>query len=282
MRYAVATTLQEAVDFLATGQARIVAGGTDFYPGLNDAPITFDTLDIGRIRDLRGITPADGGWRIGATTTWTDLVRTPLPPCFDGMKAAAREVGSVQIQNAGTIAGNLCNASPAADGVPPLLTLNALVEISNAAGIRMLPLTEFITGVRQTALLPGEMVTAVHVPTPPERARSAFRKLGARRYLVISIAMVAAVVVPGPMGTVAEARVAVGSCSPVAQRLPALERALLGLEAVPEALAACVHLDHLAPLSPIDDVRGTAQYRSEAVADLIGRTLGDCCVVEGA
>ncbi len=281
MRYAVPTTLREAIDFLASGDARILAGGTDFYPALNDGPVTFDTLDISRLEDLRGISEAEGGWRIGATTTWTDLVRAPLPPCFDGLKASAREVGSIQIQNAGTVAGNLCNASPAADGVPPLLTLDASVEVTGAAGGRTLPLAAFITGVRKTALQPGELVTAVLVPSLPTVTRSAFRKLGARRYLVISIAMIAAVVVPGADGAVMDARVAVGSCSPVAQRLPALEQALVGAPFAAAALAARVRPEHLAPLSPIDDVRGTADYRAEAVAELVARTLTDCCAVEG-
>ncbi len=281
MRYAVPTTLREAIDFLASGEARILAGGTDFYPALSDAPVTFDTLDIGRVEGLRGIAETDDGWRIGATTTWTDVVHAPLPPCFDGLKASAREVGSIQIQNAGTVAGNLCNASPAADGVPPLLTLDASVEIIGARGTRTLPLASFITDVRKTALQPGEMVAAVLVPHLPAGAASGFRKLGARRYLVISIAMVAAVIVPGPDGTVAEARVAVGSCSPVAQRLPALEDALIGTPIAADALAACVRPEHLAPLSPIDDVRGTAGYRAEVVVELIARTLADCCAVEG-
>ena len=282
MRYAVPTTLQDAIDFLAEGEARILAGGTDFYPGLNDVPIDFDTLDIGRVEGLRGISQTAGGWRIGATTSWTDIVRAPLPPCFDGLRASAREVGSIQIQNAGTVAGNLCNASPAADGVPPLLTLDAAVEIAGVSGIRTLPLADFITGVRRTALELGEIVTAVLVPAQPDGARSGFRKLGARRYLVISIAMVAAVVIRDGEGRVAEARVAVGSCSPVAQRLPALESVLAGAPFAADALASRVGLDRLSPLSPIDDVRGTARYRGEAVADLIRRTLADCCDGEGA
>ena len=191
-------------------------------------------------------------------------------------------MGSIQIQNAGTVAGNLCNASPAADGVPPLLTLDAAVEIAGTQGLRTLPLASFITGVRKTALQRDEMVTAVLVPLPPTDARSAFRKLGARRYLVISIAMVSAVVVPGSDGDVAEARVAVGSCSPVAQRLPRLEQALVGAPLAADALAGCVRLEHLAPLSPIDDVRGTAGYRTEAVAELVARTLAGCCGAEAS
>jgi CO/xanthine dehydrogenase FAD-binding subunit len=276
-RYIAPSSLGEALEVLRCDSHRILAGGTDFYPALGDRPVSFDTLDIGRVKGLRRVERTDGGWRIGATTTWTDIVRAPLPPAFDGLKAAARDVGSIQIQNAGTVAGNLCNASPAADGVPPLLTLDARVEIASAAGARVLPLQGFLTGVRKTALRPGEMVVAVVVPDPPDRARGAFRKLGARSYLVISIAMVSALLAPGADGTVGWARIAVGACSPVACRLPALEAALIGAPFEARMLAARVRPEHLAPLSPIDDVRGTAAYRLEAAEEMIRRSLADCC-----
>lgn len=267
-------SLAAALEALASGDARILAGGTDLYPGLRDRPVDFDIVDVSRLDGLRGISrTGDGGWRIGAATTWTDILREPLPPCFDGLKAAAREVGSVQIQNAGTVAGNLCNASPAADGVPPLLTLEAAVELASARGRRMLPLADFVTGVRQTARRPDELVTAVVVPRQEDAARSAFRKLGSRAYLVISIAMVAAVLVPDDSGCIGEARVAVGACSPVAMRLPALERALRGLPFAAAPAAGAVRAEHLSPLAPIDDIRGSAAYRLQAVEVLLRRAL---------
>jgi CO/xanthine dehydrogenase FAD-binding subunit len=277
IRYDSPSSLREALEIIGTDDRRILAGGTDFYPALRDRPVTFDTLDISRVRGLRGVERTDEGWRIGATTTWTDIVRAQLPPCFEGLKAAAREVGSIQIQNAGTVVGNLCNASPAADGVPPLLTLDSQVEIASVSGSRVLPLEAFITDVRETALRPGEMVVAVLVPHQPDSARSAFRKLGSRSYLVISIAMVSALLAPGADGTVGRARIAVGSCSPVASSLPALEAALIGAPFEAEALVARVRPEHLAPLSPIDDVRAAASYRLEAVEELMRRVLADCC-----
>jgi CO/xanthine dehydrogenase FAD-binding subunit len=133
-----------------------------------------------------------------------------------------------------------------------------------------LPLRNFITGVRRTALGPGELVVAIHVPRPRHEAESAFLKLGARRYLVISIAMAAATL-EFTQGRVAAARVAVGACSPVAERLPALEAALVG--ASRERLSDCVDAGQLAPLSPIDDVRGSASYRHDAVVTLLRRLL---------
>jgi len=249
----------------------VLAGGTDFYPARVGRSIDEDVLDISAIADLRGIAHGPNGWRLGATTTWGELIAADLPPVFDGLKQAAREVGGRQIQNAGTIAGNLCNASPAADGVPPLLALGAEVEIASRTGARRVPLATFITGNRRTVLMPGELVVAIHVPEPAHAAKSAFLKLGARRYLVISIVMAAATLEIAD-GRIVCARVAVGACSTVAQRLPALEAALAG--AVLDAgLGGKVEPGHLAPLAPIDDVRGSAGYRTDAALTVLRRLL---------
>lgn len=277
MSYLRPRTVEEAVEMLAE-PACILAGGTDVFPALVDRPAPARIVDLSRLEGLSAITLEPGLVRIGARVTWSALVRAPLPPCFAMLKAAAREVGSVQIQNAATIAGNLVNASPAADGVPPLLALDAFVEIAGPAGRRRLPLSAFITGYRQTALAPGELVTAVLVPRTIDTGHSAFLKLGARRYLVISIAMVAAVV-RLEAGRVAEARVAVGACSAVARRLTALEDALGGADPVAAPLSSLVTAGHLAGLDPIDDVRATAAYRREAALELVRRAL-DACAAE--
>jgi CO/xanthine dehydrogenase FAD-binding subunit len=262
-------SLPEALTALARPWT-VLAGGTDFYPARVGRAIAENVLDITAIPDLRGISANPAGWRLGATTTWSEVIETPLPPLFDGLKQAAREVGGRQIQNAATLAGNLCNASPAADGVPPLLALDAAVELAGRAGTRRLPLSSFITGNRRTALAPGELLVAIHVPKPTHDARSAFLKLGARRYLVISIAMAAATLEIAD-GRVASALIAVGACSAVAQRLPALEDALAGAPLT--ALEQRVDASQLAPLSPIDDVRGSAAYRRDAVVTLLRRLL---------
>ncbi|MEO1103375.1 MAG: FAD binding domain-containing protein [Pseudomonadota bacterium] len=271
MTYAAPRNVPDALAALAAPEARILAGGTDFYPALGDRPLDFPIVDVTRIAELRGITETAEGWRVGAAVTWSDLVRADLPPLFDGLKAAAREIGAIQIQNTATLAGNLCNASPAADGVPVLLTLDAQVEIASPRGMRRLPLDAFITGVRDTALTTGEIMTAIFVPRHNTQARSAFLKLGARRYLVISIAMVAAVLEADDCGTITTARVAVGACSAVATRLAALEVALEGSRLT--ALSAIPRQEHLAPLAPIDDVRAPAMYRNTAALELIRRTL---------
>lgn len=266
-------TLGEAVEALERPGARILAGGTDFYPALGDRPVACPVVDITAIPELSGITVTDREIRIAGGTSWSEVIATPLPRCFDALKAAAREVGSVQIQNRGTVAGNLCNASPAADGVPPLLALDAEVELVSRAGRRRLPLAAFITGNRRTARQEGEILASVIVPRRIE-GPSCFLKLGARRYLVISIAMVAAII-ESEGGTVRQARIAVGACSAVAQRLTGLEQALAGVSAEP-GIGSLVEPRHLAGLSPIDDVRATAAYRLDAARTLVARALEHC------
>jgi CO/xanthine dehydrogenase FAD-binding subunit len=149
------------------------------------------------------------------------------------------------------------------------------VELVSKVGSRIMPLVEFIVGNRKTQRRADELLTAVLVPRVVEDAASAFMKLGARRYLVISISMVAAVVLVDDLGRVADARVAVGSCSAVARRLHELEEELVGA-AVREELGRRVRQEHLQPLSPIDDVRATAEYRMDASLTVVQRALNAC------
>ncbi len=277
-RYARPNTLDEAVHLLAEEGGTLLAGGTDFYPGLRDRPASGNVIDISRIKEITGVIATADEIRIGGLTTWSELISSSLPRCYDGLKSAAREIGGIQIQNRGTVAGNLCNASPAADSVPPLLALGAEVELRSQAGSRRMALAEFIVGNRKTRRRREEILSAVIVPRMLDDAASVFLKLGARRYLVISIVMVAAVVkVNG--GVVEEARIAVGACSERAQRLRALEQALAGAEAKP-GMGRAVRAEHLEPLSPIDDVRATAAYRRDVALTLVARAL-DACVENG-
>jgi CO/xanthine dehydrogenase FAD-binding subunit len=268
--YARPRRTDEALALLAHGGRTILAGGTDFYPSRVETAPRDDVVDVTALADLRGIEERATDWRLGAATTWTEVIEAKLPAIFDGLKLAAREVGGLQIQNSGTLAGNICNASPAADGVPALLVLDAQVEIASAGGTRKLSLDQFILGPRRTALRSGELVVSIIVPKPAHPARSDFLKLGARKYLVISIAMVASVLEVRD-GMVHAARIAVGSCSPVAMRLPELEKALAGKRL--RNLAELARPKHLRDLSPIDDVRASADYRKNAALTLIRRSL---------
>ena len=273
-RYARPDNLAEALSLRGRG-AQIIAGGTDFYPVRVGRPL-YDrdvacVLDLTALRDLKGIGEQGDFHRIGALTSWTAIAEAALPAQFDGLRAAAREIGGRQIQNRGTIGGNLCNASPAADGVPALLALGAELELLSAAGTRRLALEDFILGPRRIALRPDEILAAILVPKPKGQGMGAFWKLGARKYLVISIVM-AAGCLDLVDGRIASARIAIGACSPVARRLPKLEAALRGQR--PNAdLAAIATSEHVADLAPIDDVRASADYRAEAALTVLRRLL---------
>lgn len=278
--YARPQRLRDALGLLSDRPHRILAGGTDVYPadaaavgwgrpGL-DHPDSPPVLDITGIDTLAGIRRFPDRVELGALVTWTEAIEVDLPAWFDCVRLSAREVGGRQIQNRGTVAGNLCNASPAADGVPALLVLNARVRLQHRTGAREVPLRDFITGNRRTCLKPGELMTAIVIPSPASTARSTFLKLGARRYLVISIAMVAACL-DVKDGRIRDARLAVGACSEVAQRLEGLETRL---EGAPMAQApAMVRDEDLASLAPLDDVRASAPYRLHGARVLVRRAL---------
>lgn len=267
-------SLDTALAALAERRLTVLAGGTDHFPARVAHTPHEDILDISRLPGLRGIAQRDGHWWLPALTTWTDVIEAALPPQFDALTQAARQVGGVQIQNAGTLAGNICNASPAADGCPALLALEAEVVLASATGQRMLPLAAFLLGPRRTARRPDELLLGIRIPAAGDSARSCFLKLGARAYLVISIAMVAAVAELLPDGRIASAHIAVGACSPVAVRLPALEAALTGRFPDP----ALVLPEHLDVLTPIDDIRATAAYRRAAALELVLRAVAALAV----
>jgi N-methylhydantoinase B len=266
------TTLDEALAIRAGQPVTVLAGGTDVYPmrankvGWGDMRRD-DVLDISAISELKGIEQTAERLRFGALTTWSQMRRADLPPAFAGYQTASRDVGGAQVQNRGTLVGNICTASPASDGIPCLLSLDAEIELASERGRRTVPIQEFITGYRQTVCGHDELVTAILIPHAPAGAVGEFLKLGARRYLVISIAMVAAVVAVDEAGVIHHASVAVGSCSEVAKRLHDLEAALVGQ---PVASAPDLIEDaHFAALKPIGDLRASGHYRDSAARDLV-------------
>jgi len=273
--YARPESLADAVELLRDGLWRPVAGATDLYPAMVTRQDPGPWLDLGGLRELRGIDLVDGVWRIGALVCWRELAEADLPEWFHALRQAAVRVGGRQIQNVATICGNIVNASPAADGAPPLLALDASVELCSVDGRRQLPLHEFLLGNRKTARRNDELVTALLVPDRAATDRSVFLKLGARSHLVISISMVAVRVERDLVdGRVGECAVAVGACAPTARRLPRLERRLRTMDRA-AACTVSVEPDDLAPLAPIDDVRASAAYRLEATATLIRRAMAE-------
>lgn len=272
--YACPKTLTESLAIRRQG-ALVLAGGTDLYPS-SGPELVGPLLDLTQTSGLQGIEVVDGALRIGACTTWAAIAQADLPPALTALQQAAVQIGGRQIQNAGTIGGNLCNASPAADGIPPLLVLDGEVELASATRTRRMALDKFIIGPRKTALAADEILVAIWIPATGVLGQSAFQKLGARAYLVISIAMVAVRLVVDH-GHVRQAMLAVGSCSGVALRLRGVESALVNAP-VQAAARLIQNADVATALSPIDDIRATAGYRCEAAAELLRRTVAQVAV----
>jgi CO/xanthine dehydrogenase FAD-binding subunit len=291
MQFESPTSIKAALTLLAQG-FKPLAGGTDYYPSKVGEPLRESLLNLMQIAGLRYISELDsGGFDLGSMATWRDClkwVQKPNTPNFVAVLGeAAAQVGGWQVQNRGTIGGNLCNASPAADGTVALLALDAKVTLARAEILpnkeiasvlyRRLDLIEFVLGNRQTAKAPGELLTAVHVPGLSRRAQSAFCKLGNRKYLVISIVMVAVVLDFDEAGGVVHCRIAVGSCNKAAVRVQALEARLIGTpvqDVVQKAQQNLQLIDSI--VQPIDDVRGTAVYRRDAAGTLVLRALAQC------
>jgi CO/xanthine dehydrogenase FAD-binding subunit len=273
MKYYRPTSLAEAIAIRRNEDVALLAGATDIYPAYVGRkawghPTHKDILDLSAVPSLRAIDIGEHEVRLGALVSWGHLARANLSPQFDGIRAAAREIGGQQIQNRGTIVGNACTASPAGDGIPNLLALDAVFEIAGPSP-RLVSAQNFFKGYRQVDCRADEIVTGIIFPH--REARSAFMKLGARRYLVISIAMVAAVIETTDSERIAAARIAVGACSAVARRLTGLEEDLVGLQLTDAS--ARVGLEHFASLQPIDDLRASAAYRQDAALTLVQDVL---------
>ena len=261
--------LEEALQFLNEQPRILLAGGTDFFPSRVGKPINENVLDITGINSLKSIEISDKNIKIGALTTWSDIVRYDLPPAFNGLKKAAITIGGIQTQNAATLCGNICNASPAADSVPNLMALEARVKLQSSNETRILKLEDFLLGNRKTAMKPNELVSEILIPRPNENCFGNFEKLGARAYLVISIVMVGAVIEMDNKQNVLSLKIAVGSCSPVAKRLKLLER-----DAVGQKLNSLeIHPKYIESLEPIDDIRATASYRKDVIPELVKRSI---------
>ncbi len=255
----VAHSLDEALTLRAAHpEAMPLAGGTDVMvfieAGAIDPP---GFIDLWAARDMAGVDDAEGGLWIGALTTYTDLERDDrLVKAAPALVEAARTVGAKQIQNRGTLGGNIANASPAGDTLPVLMALDAEVEVaSKARGTRRIPIDTLYTGYRKLAMAPDELITRVFLPTPHPADVQHFRKVGTRLAQAISKVVFGARVRLED-GKVTDARVAFGSVAATPVRCPKVEAALVGR--APDPAAADRLLDDIAP---IDDVRSTADYR---------------------
>jgi CO/xanthine dehydrogenase FAD-binding subunit len=252
-------TLGEALALKAgRPDARPIQGGTDVMVELNfDHSRPSALLNLNEVEELRGWSRDNGTLRLGAGLTYAEATSGKLAELFPALAEGARTVGSPQIRNRGTIGGNLGTASPAGDALPPLQIRGAEVELASERGSRTLPLTEFLVGPKRNALAPDELIVAVRVPAAP--GSETFMKVGPRNAMVIAVVSLA-LRVEGD-----EIVASFGSAGPVTGvvRAPLAER-----DTFPERVAAAA--------SPIDDVRGTAQYRRHALRVLTKRALDRC------
>jgi len=269
------TSLDEAYALLASGPHRPIAGGTDLMVQITGelGPIPERILDLGRIDALGGIELDDNMLVIGATTTWTAIRRSALCTIHaPALVEAAATIGAAQIQNRGTIGGNIANASPAGDGLPVLLAMDATFVCGAARGERAVPAIDFWPAYRRTALAPDELLLRVRMPLAPGR-QVRFRKVGTRRAQAIS-KVVMALAWREDGGVWRDVRLALGSVAATPIRARETEAVLEG--AAPRRTTA----DHAAAtlraeLQPIDDVRSTAEYRRAVSARVLHRLLRD-------
>jgi carbon-monoxide dehydrogenase medium subunit len=273
MRYQAPDTIEGAVALLAgaSGEARLLAGGTDLLVQLRAETIAPElVIDLKRIPELRSIAAEDGGFRVGAAVTGAELGEHPeIKALWPGVVEAVELIGSTQIQGRATMVGNLCNASPAADSVPALMAAGATARIAGPEGRREVPVEEVATGPGKTSLAKGEIVVSVLLPARPARSGDAYLRFIPRTEMDIAVVGAGVNLTLDESGVCSAARVALGAVAERALLVPEAAAALVGStldEAALERLAAAAS----AACRPIDDKRGTKEYRIE-VAGVLAR-----------
>ena len=258
-----ASSLDEALSILRDEERMPIAGATDVYVGLNFGTLDAKRfLDIWKLDELRGVTVRDDTLVIGALTTYSSLIRSrDVVQRLPMLVEASRLVGGPQIQNRGTIGGNIANASPAGDTLPVLAAAEAVVVLRSTGGERRIAFNEFFTGYRATQRRRDELIAAIEIPRI--EGTQWFRKVGTRAAQAISKVVVAAVRAPRP-------RVALGSVAPTVLRVPKTERALAAGAGIDEAAAILG-----AEIAPIDDVRSSGDYRRRVAMNLLRRFWSD-------
>jgi CO/xanthine dehydrogenase FAD-binding subunit len=267
----------EALAFLAEcgAEALPIAGGTNVVVDLRAGKHEPRTLmDITRLPGLRSIQRDNGHLVIGGGTTISDLLNDPLiAQHAPALCEAASVFANPLIRNRATVGGNLADASPAADTAPPLLALDAEVELASLGGTRRVPLADFLVGVRKTLRRSDELLTAVRIPLSSAASAGHFHKLGLRKADAISVLSVAVAVTWDDAGRCASARIALGAVAPRPLRAVAAEQVMLGQALTPALIAEAARLAGEAT-RPINDIRGAAAYRREVVEVIVRRLLG--------
>ncbi len=274
LRYEAPATLAAAVALLAgaKGTARVLAGGTDVIVQMqSDGPAPDLLVDIKRIPELHRIDATAGGFRVGAAVTCMELIEhASFAQAWPGVVDAVRLIGSIQVKGRATLAGNLCNASPAADSVPALIAAGARVAITGPVGMREAPVEAVPSGPGTTSLAPSEIVTSILFPPRPPRSGGAYRRFTPRTEMDIAVVGVGIDIALDHDGLCSAARVALGAVAPTALLVTEAADALIGTR-----LDAAT-LDRLAQVTraacrPIDDKRGTREFRVEIAGVLAKR-----------
>jgi carbon-monoxide dehydrogenase medium subunit len=270
------TTLPEALEILTKGGPDVtpLAGGTNVIVDMragHRSPRAL--LDLGKVAELRTIRTQDGHIWVGGGTTIADLLNHPLIAEHGALlREAAAHLGNPLIRNRATLAGNLVDASPAADTAPPLLILDAEVELVSSKGTRRLSLEDFLVGPNETLLRSEELLVAVRWPIPPPQSSGGFRKIGLRKAGACSVVTAAVMVTWNGNHVCHEARIGLGAVAPKPIRPHAAEKALRGQPLTEQVIAEAARLSAEAT-SPIDDVRGSADYRKRVVEVVVRRLL---------
>jgi CO/xanthine dehydrogenase FAD-binding subunit len=275
MRYEAPNSLDQAVALLAkeTGEARVLAGGTDLLVQMRtDIIDPVLVVDIKGIAELRQIKEEGGGYRIGAAVTGAELKEHPkLKSIWPGIVEAANLIGSTQIQGRATMGGNLCNGSPAADSVPALIAAGAIARIIGPNGTREAPVESIPVGPGKTSLQKGEIIASFFLPARPTRSGDAYQRFTPRTEMDIAVVGVGVNLTLDAGGTCTAARVALGAVAPTVLLVKEAADALIGSKldgATLDKLAAAAS----AACRPIDDKRGTKEYRIKVAGVLARRT----------
>jgi carbon-monoxide dehydrogenase medium subunit len=269
-------SLDEALSLLAELEnATPVIGGTDLMIAMrNGVSVPSHVVDLNEIPELNYVKEEEGIIRIGATATHSQVANSPLVAGIHSLVDSVSRIGSPQIRNRGTITGNICNASPAADSAPPLLVHMAEVEIQSLDGKRVIPIADLFAGSKINSLKPGELLIEIRIPVPPAGSASSFKRIGRRKAFTLSVVSAAAYIqMEGE--TCTDAKVAFGSVAITPIRVPEAENLLTGSKLDEETINAASKAVYEA-VKPITDVRGTAEYRKDMCPVLMRRAIDQC------
>lgn len=277
--YAAPISTNEAVQLLAdpAHKAVVLAGGTDILVLLRErrrrATLVVDVKKIAELNELA--MTAEGGLFLGAAVPCSRIYReAAIAEKYGALVDAAKIIGGWQIQSRASVGGNLCNASPAADSIPPLIAYDAVAEIAGPGGRRQMPVAEFCSGVGKNVLARGELLVALILPAIAERSGAAYERFIPRNEMDIAVASAASFVELDKQGNVSKARIVLGAVAPTAVRATEAEAALIGQSPSADLFATAGELAERAA-SPIDDMRGTVEYRKHLCGVLTRRTLAN-------